>query len=405
MATSANDLAIQIIISPDKSRAELYVPPGFPPDRLTQQACIRPVIEAGIPSGQGVSQKIVTLIASAKTSHGGELRTLIAETLPPVAGEDGRVEWSLGEAGNEPQEQGDDPIDFYAQSSYTLVEPRQVIGKIIPTIPGVPGTDIFGKPIAAKNGKPARIKLGKNICKSPNGELVAQAGGPLVCSGDHVKILDLIEVPEYVDFSTGNIQFQGDVHIHKGVRDRFVVQATGHVIIDGLVEAATIKCGGTLAVRGGFAGRERGVAQIGGDMAGKYLDNVQGEVKGELRIDREIVNSELTVCGTLNSPTSTIMGGKITCHGKAELAVLGSPSGAPTQLVMTGKKDPVQLTIHRWLRTDAVIHIANKSYKIHTDVRGPIQVSVGMGRQVFYAREHAEPMPLSHIANAQSEAA
>lgn len=190
----------------------------------------------------------------------------------------------------------------------------------------------------------------------------------------------------------------------KGVRDRFIVEATGNVIVDGLVEAATIKCAGHLAVRGGFAGRERGFAEVGKDMTGKYLDNVQGEVKGELRIDREIVNSELTVVGTLRSPNVTIMGGKITCHGEAEVAALGSPSGVPTQIVMEAKKAPAVLTIHRWLRADAVIHIANKTYKIHTDVRGPIRISIQVGKQVFYAREGAQPMPLIHIANALAEA-
>lgn len=395
MTPSTDDLPIQIIISPDKSRAELYVPASTAPEQLTAPLCIRKVVAAGIPASERVSQAVQSLITNAQA--GGEKRITIAQAIPPVAGQDGDVQWCFDGAGGEPQEEGDNPIDFYEQSSYTLVEPDQVIGKILPPTQGTPGTDVFGKPVAAVNGKATKLKYSKNIRKNPAGELVAMSGGPLVCSGDYVKILDLIEVSEFVDFSTGNIQFKGDVYIRKGVRDRFVVEATGNVVVDGLVEAATIKCGGTLAVRGGFAGREQGAAQIGGDMLGKYLDNIHGEVQGELRIDREIVNCELTVFGTLNSPGSTIMGGTITCHGQVEVAVLGSPSGVPTHLVVTGKKTPPQITIHRWLRTDSVIHIADKAYKIHTDVRGPIQISVGVGvgKQIFYAREHAEPMPLS----------
>lgn len=403
MAPSADDLPIQIIISPDKSRAELYVPPGIAPEQVTAAACIRKIIEAGIPTNERISHAVQSMIS--KANAGGELRVTIAETIPPVAGQDGTVEWCFDDKGGEPQDEGTDPIDFYEQSSYTLVEPEQIIGKITPPTLGTPGTDLYGKPISAINGKATKLKYSKNIRKKPSGELVAMSGGPLVCSGDYVKILELIEVPDFVDFSTGNIQFKGDVHIRKGIRDQFVVEATGNVIVDGLVEAATIKCGGTLMVRGGFAGREQGTAEIGGDMRGKYLDNIQGEIQGDLQIDREIVNSELIVFGTLNSPTSTIMGGKITCHGKAEVAVLGSPSGVPTHLVITGEKTAPEVTINRWLRTDSVIHIANKAYKIHTDVRGPIQISVGVGRQVFYAREHAEPMPLSQIANAMGEAA
>ena len=404
MTTSADDLPIQIIIGPDKSRAELYVPPGFPPDRLTRQACMRRIIEAGIPTDEGVGQAVESLIAQAGAGGDG-LRATLAETTAPIAGEDGRVQWALGDTGDEPQELGSDPIDFYEQSAYTLVEPEQVIGKIIPPTQGAPGTDIFGNTIAARNGKTVRLSLGKTIQKNAAGELVAQAHGPLVRSGSQVKILEFIDVPEFVDFSTGNINFQGDVHIRKGVRDRFVDEATGNVIVDGLVEAATIKCGGTLAVRGGFAGREKGLAQVGTDLVGKYLDNVQGEIKGELRIDREINNCELTVCGALRSPGGTVMGGTITCQGEAEVAAMGSPSGVPTHIIMQGKKAPPVLIVHRWLRADTVIHIAGKAFKIHTDVRGPIRITVGTGRQVFFAREHAQPMPLVHIANAQGDAA
>ena len=41
-------------------------------------------------------------------------------------------------------------------------------------------------------------------------------------------------------YNTGNIDYQGDVHIHGDVRGTFTVKATGNITIDGLVEAAYI---------------------------------------------------------------------------------------------------------------------------------------------------------------------
>jgi len=403
MTISAKEPSIQILISADQSQVEMRIPPGLPPESLTQQACMRKLSEAEIPPQDQTADAVAKLIAQAK-ADGIVVQAVVAQATEPVSGEDGHIEWAI-DAGGEPEEQGDDPLNFYEQSAYTLVEPGQVIAKIIPQTQGTPGKDLFGKDIAAKNGKPVRLNLGKTIQKNAAGELIAKASGPLVRNGSQIKILELIEVPEFVDFSTGNINFKGDVHIHKGVRDNFVVETTGNVIVDGLVEAATIRCGGHLAVRGGFAGREKGTAEVGRNMVGKYLDNIQGEIKGELQIDREIANCELTICGALRSPSGTIMGGKITCQGEAEVAAMGSPSGAPTLIVMQGKKTSPVLIVHRWLRADSVIRVAGKSYKIHTDVRGPIRITVGTGRQVFYARDNAQPMPLIHIATALGEAA
>ncbi len=402
IAELPNDILLKVEISADKARVALVVPAEFPREQLTPQACQKLLKESGIRTDEGLVKAVGSLVAKAKQDP-GEHRAVVAESIPSVPGEEGRVEWLVGENG--PEELSADPVDFYEKSAYTLIETEQVIAKIIPPTKGTPGSDIFGKTITAKNGRSVKLILGKSIQKKSNGELVAKADGPLVREGKTVKILELIEVPEFVDFSTGNIKFNGDVHIRKGVRDRFEVETTGNVIVDGLVEAATIKCGGCLVVRGGFAGREMGHAEVGGNMIGRYLDNVQGKVKGELQIDREIVNCELTVTGKFNSPSVTIMGGQITCLAQAEVAVLGSPTGVPTHLVLQAKKASASLTVHRWLRADTVIHIAGKAFKIHKDVRGPIRIHVGVGKQVVYTRDQADPMPLIHIATAQSDAA
>ncbi|MEZ6191388.1 MAG: FapA family protein [Phycisphaerales bacterium] len=402
MTTPTEERPIQVTVNADKTKAEMFIPPGISEENLNQHACMRLITGLGIVPNEGTVKAVAELILQAKQSGKGT-RGIVAETTLPVSGDDGSVEWLIG--GEQPQELGEDPVDFYQKSAYTLVEPEQVIAMITPETRGTPGTDLFGKPIAARGGKPVRLKLGKTIQKKNTGELIAKIHGPLVCDGDQITVLEFIEVPEFVDFSTGNINFDGDVHIRKGVRDMFTVEATGNVIVDGLVEAATIRCGGHLAVLGGFAGREKGTAEVGKNMSGKYLDNVHGEVKGELQIDREIANCELTICGALRSPGGTVMGGKLTCQGEAEVAAIGSPSGVPTVISMLGKKKPAVLTVHRWLRADTVIQIAGKAYKVHTDVRGPVRISMGRGREVVYARDQAHAMPLVHIANSLGDAA
>ncbi len=61
-----------------------------------------------------------------------------------------------------------------------------------------------------------------------------------------------------MDFSTGNIDFEGDVRVLKGIRDIFEVRATGNIEVGGLIEASTIDAGGSVFAKGGMAGA-RGV--------------------------------------------------------------------------------------------------------------------------------------------------
>jgi uncharacterized protein (DUF342 family) len=124
------------------------------------------------------------------------------------------------------------------------------------------------------------------------------------------------------------------VSIGRGVRDCFLVKATGSVEVKGLIEAATIEAGLDLNALGGFAGRERGHVIIGRNLLGKYLDNVYGHVKQDLSIDREVINCELIINGDIRSPRGSIIGGRVAPTGVVEIGSLGSNAGVVTELVI-----------------------------------------------------------------------
>jgi uncharacterized protein (DUF342 family) len=172
------------------------------------------------------------------------------------------------------------------------------------------------------------LVLKRSDCRSDAEE------GVLVREGDDAAIRQCIDIPDYVDFSTGNIHFNGDVNIIKGVRDCFIVKASGTVEVRGLSEAATIYSGKDMVASGGFAGRDRGTAIIGRDRIAKYLDNIRGEIRGDLKSDREVINCELVIHGHVASPHGAIIGGRIMVTGRVEVATIGSAGNVPTEVVI-----------------------------------------------------------------------
>jgi uncharacterized protein (DUF342 family) len=160
----------------------------------------------------------------------------------------------------------------------------------------------------------------------------------------------VLEVREYVDFSTGNIDFDGCVKINLGVRDRFVVKATEDVIVNGPIEAATIICGRNLSACRGMAAKDRGRVVVEGDADVGYFDNVRGRIRGCLTVRRELMECDLIIGGELNAEQSSIIGGSVVVTGSAKVGTIGSSAGVPTTLVL----GTVPLVAMQLRRLDAI---------------------------------------------------
>ena len=234
-----------------------------------------------------------------------------------------------------------------------------------------------------KSGKEEPLQIDETIMRRADGTLIAQQDGVLYREMGKAQIRKRIEIKDYVDFSTGNMDFDGDISIGRGVRDCFIVKATGHVEVKGLIEAATIETGKDLITTGGFAGRERGHAYVGGSLKGKYLDNIHGHVKQDLCMDREIINCELTIDGGINSPHGSIIGGRLISTGEVNIGTLGSGAGVETNLVVGSvpRLDPFAEQL------DAMVQAFTKDVDKLTEEQDLINKMSTKGRMTATARE------------------
>lgn len=335
-------------IAEDFMSATLSLVPGGPPEKPGMEACVTALRTAGVDVTAAVGEAVGALLASRAEAPDEAHTAEVAVGEPVKQGKNGWLELYKdfdpdGASGEEPDEDADEhaqaasapaAVDHYNKRAFCLVKPGDRIGELHQPVEGKPGRDVRGKPIAVKSVKAYPLKVDATIEKQPDGKLIVRAGGVLVRSGPSLRVNPDLEIPGNVDFTTGNIRFNGDVNINKGVRDCFIVEATGSVTVRGMVEASTIIAGANANLMRGMAAREKGAVRVGGDLEARYLDNVEGAVGGALRVQKEIINCRLSVAGPVESESASMCGGWLAIGGALELAEIGTESGVTTEIAL-----------------------------------------------------------------------
>ena len=284
-----------------------------------------------------------------------------------------------------------------------MVTDGQIVGHVHEPANGQDGIDIFGRTIAAKPGNPVSLKLDKSVALSGDGRLVAKSTGALRRSNAEIGIQELLEIPGDVDFSTGNIDFGGDVLIKGGVGDRFGVRATGDIEIHGLVEGAQIRCGGTLIAKSGVAGWGSGRVEVAADLIARFLNHVCGVVKRDLLVEREVINCELIIRGGAHIPSGAVIGGTLEVAGALEVAALGSNGGAATRVVAT-EGGQFDLFVSDHLHAGVQLTVGQQSFYFSDHVRGPLRALGNSDGSISCRLGSDVPRPLCELPGVSSVA-
>lgn len=218
---------------------------------------------------------------------------LVAQGIPAIDGKDATIEHKLtGEVKEKrPVILDNGSVNYKDVKSYNTVSSGEILAVKHPPTKGKSGIDVFGNEIPAKDGKDVKLLEGKNTKLLEDGmKLVASKSGIPILHDNMIEVSELLEIKGDVDYSTGNIDFPGDVHIRGGVKPTFIVRAEGNVKIDGVIEAATVLSNANVECLG-VKGRNKGVVSAKGDVHAKFLENANIECKGSVYVDGSIVNS------------------------------------------------------------------------------------------------------------------
>jgi hypothetical protein len=163
-------------------------------------------------------------------------------------------------------------------------------------------------------------------------EFYAAINGSIILNGSVIEVVNTYVVDGDVDFSTGNIQFNGNVLINGNVPDGFEVKAEGDIIVAKIVESARLEAGRDIVIKGGVQGKGRGLISAGRDIKVGYAQNARLEAQGNIYIGNFAINSYVFTSKNLVmlEKRGSVIGGEVFAQRGIDVRILGSENGVKT---------------------------------------------------------------------------
>lgn len=329
---ASNDIGIRISL--DLTEVSIHAPAGCAREVVAPPSLAARMKQAGLV----VDEPVLAKLAEFQETYAGganELSMVVLRATPPVKGDPGRIDWAPG---IEPDravtvEGSSTGTDHYTGRTYARITAGTHLGVLVQPGDGTPGRDVRGAEIDSR-GESIISRLDASIRSDADGNLSAGKDGMLIGLGGMYRIADVLEINQSVDFNTGHITAAGDVIVHDGVRPGFKVSAAGTLRIHGLVETADITSQGDLSLTIGMAGAGRGTITGGANARVGYLDSVSATIEGTLIVERELVNSNVTIGGSLDARDATVFGGEIAVTDSCRIKTLGSEAFRATHIIL-----------------------------------------------------------------------
>ncbi len=296
-----------------------------------------------------------------------EVDVLLAKGRAPVDGKDGYVQMlqpvdevaQVGSAG------AGGAIDYRNRGVTPSVRTGDPVAMIHPPVPSLPGVDVLGKIIPARDGQPASVAFDASVTLDEDGRTVrAQRDGLGQYVGGVLSVQEVVQIKGDVDFGSGNVQVgTGSVQVKGAVLSGFAVKAPGALVVGEAIESAQVLVGSNVEVAGGIVMQGKGSIKCGGSVTAKFITEASVEARGDVVVLDSILHSTI-VCGgevVATSGRGRIQGGSITCRTGVRAIELGSDIGAPTHVTLVASSKALrELEKERDAVKDALAKIAMK---------------------------------------------
>lgn len=267
---------------------------------------------------------------------------ILAKATPPVQGRDASIEYFFDiNATAKPKMNEDGSVDFHQLGNIKTVEKGQKLATLTPVDRGQAGLSVRGTPLQPVKVKNYHLRYGRNIEISENKcHLYAKVAGHVSLVDDMVMLSDVYNVPANVDASTGDIDFNGTVVVPGNVNTGYRVEADGDIVVNGVVEGATLISGGNIVLKRGMQGMGRGELNAKGNISAKFLENCKVTCEGSLKADA-ILHSEIEAKTDVEvlGKKGLINGGAVRTYGNIHASTLGSTMGASTRIEVISEKE------------------------------------------------------------------
>lgn len=290
----------------------------------------------------GVTQKkLEEQLSKIDPAKPKAVRLLVAQGKEPVHGHEEfyipliNIEKKSGEL------KSDGSIDYKETGSIIQIVKDQEVLQRVPEVKPVDGYDIYGDKSYAEMRQHDGYYKGENFVQSGHDEniFVSSIDGCLSVEKRVISVLPIVIIPGDVNYESGNIDFNGSVHVKGSVLPGFSIKAQGDIIIEKSVEDAFIDAEGDVTVKMGIVGKENVKVTCQGKLTAKYILNSTVECSGEIIIEDSIINSTVFSNDKISviSKHGKIIGGSTTALNNITLNVAGSPNETSKTSLFVGR--------------------------------------------------------------------
>ncbi|HSV95680.1 MAG TPA: FapA family protein [Spirochaetota bacterium] len=254
-------------------------------------------------------------------------RVLVARGKEPVTGYDEyfipliKLEKKVGKVLE------DGRMDFKEVDSIIEIRRGQEVLKKIPGVKSEDGMDIYGEKVdAAFEAKDGFSRGGHVVESMGDGSVfVSDIDGCLSLEGKKISVSPFAIIKGNVDYDSGNIDFNGSVHVLGSVLPGFSVKARGDIIVDKNVDDAYLEADGDVTVKHGISGKGTMKIIAGGRVRSKYILNSTVEAVKDIEVEDSIINSKVFSNDRISvtARNGKIIGGEIIARHEIVVNVAG----------------------------------------------------------------------------------
>ncbi len=269
---------------------------------------------------------------------------LIAEGIPAVNGSNAEIK--LYEI-TPPQPQIIDSgnVNHYELNLINRVKEGDWLGERKDPTPGTPGKTVTGKELPAVPGQNLpllydRVSVQESY-QTGITTLYSKKNGAVYYRGDSIGVYDFLEIKGDIDYSTGNIDFNGFLSVKGTVEDNFSVIANKDVEIlgeygVGAAEKITSR-EGNIYIKGGIAGKNKALIRCKKNLYVKYLSDINVECEGSVYVGFYCMNANVRAKQLIvESPRGRITGGIIDTDIQVSAAEIGNRAESRTIVRVRG---------------------------------------------------------------------
>ena len=324
---------LRVSVSPDKLSADMrLLPPDETGSRFDRSSLLSELDKNGVRSG--ISDDMPDTILAKREYH-RDYR--IANGKPAVDGVEASVEFLFRrELTGTPFDLGDSRgrVDFRKLDIIEPVKRDQLLVRRTPPTLGEPGFTVDGSVLPAKPGRDYALPKSKNCYANEAGtELYADCSGKVEFNSNTVIVSDTYQISGDCDMGIGHIDFDGNVNISGNVINGMSVKATGDITVGGYVESSKIESEGSVEVKQGIQGMNRGETFAGGDIKTPYIERAVAVAGGNINTD-VVMHSDVSAGDSLivTGRRGNILGGTARATNSVTVNNLGSISHAQTEV-------------------------------------------------------------------------